>query len=378
MENLNPSNSSKSPLTTAQTPTILPINSRRKNSFWEIIYDPKAKPPVGYYDWNTESNCGPKDLVCQPEQLNEIMEKFHRKNWVMPNVKFKKCDFVGTFEIEQIVFNDCEFENCDFGRSNWSNAKFSQCKFTNCSLTQTSFDKCYFIDCEWKHISISGVETKLSNTTISNPFEFINSAYTNLNEKDYPPNKNITKVYQKMRLEKTKAKIARLILRNNEQNGDDHSYYESIKTYLIQTAVAKKEVHLQSLNEKWYGKIIFSRSTISMLHNFEMLILKSSGAINNWGASIVKPFIAGFLVFIFFSIWYYFLFLPEPSIKIKNFAIYSAIKSLDITLLVGYTKHASIKDDTFSQISYGINAILGLWWYAILVPTVINRISRVR
>lgn len=53
----------------------------------------------------------------------------------------------------------------------------------------------------------------------------------------------------------------------------------------------------------------------------------------------------------------------------------SIIQSFDITFLAGYTKYVNARDDYGIQLICLTNMLLGLVWYAISIPTVINKIS---
>ncbi|WP_244542229.1 hypothetical protein [Azotobacter beijerinckii] len=167
-----------------------------------------------------------------------------------------------------------------------------------------------------------------------------------------------------MRLENTKAKIARVIMKCCEHYGDDSAYYGAIKIYLTQSLKAKRTESAYNLKAK---KNIISNIFGLFSCQIELVLLAISGAINSWGRSIARPVMCGFFVLLFFGFIY--------SEFGKNLST-GLIKSFDITFLVGYTKHATLTDSIKNQTIYAINAFLGLWWYAILVPTVINRISR--
>lgn len=354
-------------------------NTRRKN-YWEPIYSTEYISPEGSFSWDTKIQDGVKDCTCTADALGAIMKAHNKEKWVLRGISFTRCDFSGSFSFEQIVFTGCKFEACDFGNSNWNNAKFSNCKFSRCSLTQTTFDKCQFNDCSWFEISFSGTETRIFNTFISNPGEFISAGYTNLNADQYPKGQNVTVAYQKMRLEETKAKVARFILRNNEQNGDDASYYKAIESYLLQTVKSRREskIYEIGLKNKWYHTLPLAKIAHALWYDFEIFILRISGSINGWGSSIAKPFFVGLALMMLFALTYY-LLEPQNTTAVLFYQIINAlIKSFDITLLFGYTKHASNQSAICIQIIFGINALFGLWWYSILVPTVINRISRVR
>jgi hypothetical protein len=47
-------------------------------------------------------------------------------------------------------------------------------------------------------------------------------------------------------------------------------------------------------------------------------------------------------------------------------------------MLVGYTKHSLVTGSVFGQIIMGTNVAVGVGWYAVLIPTIVNRIARVR
>lgn len=54
------------------------------------------------------------------------------------------------------------------------------------------------------------------------------------------------------------------------------------------------------------------------------------------------------------------------------------MKSLDVTLLVGYTKYSTPSDSLLSQFLVQSNMLLGLAWYGVSLPTLINKISMAR
>lgn len=54
----------------------------------------------------------------------------------------------------------------------------------------------------------------------------------------------------------------------------------------------------------------------------------------------------------------------------------SGLAALEVTLLVGYTKYASMQSPILMQIAFAANMVFGLWWYSIFVPTIVSRVSR--
>ncbi|WP_158939781.1 pentapeptide repeat-containing protein [Burkholderia sp. S171] len=365
-----PSQLSTYPMQPTASVTIEPevplrVRGKRSKNYWEPIFDPTKAPPVGIHDWDVSGKTSIEDLLCRSQELEARMRKRSQTRWPVASFTFRNCDFEGNFF--NIIFKNCTFVGCDFGSCNWKNAKFSNCSFKKCSLSVCTFEQSQFIGCAWDCIGISGTETKFFDTTLSNPLDFIAAAWTNLepgilaqNNKDAP--------YQSMRLEETKTKVARLILSNNERSSDDSTYYKSVEAYLRQIVGSKLsncKYNIKNKTKLW--------SNIPALPIFyaESIFLRISGAVNNWGASVARPALVGFFIGVVFTAWYHF-FGITPSFKI------AAMKSFDVTLLFGYTKHATSSICFFEQISYAANAFLGLWWYAIFVPTIINRISRVR
>lgn len=341
--------------------------AKRTRNFWEPIFDPSFSGPISNFDWDTRASTGVKNSLCGSEELDKIMNSTSATRWAIKNFEFQSCDFIGYFT-RGLTFSGCKFNNCDFGSTTWKNVKFNNCLFEKCSLTLTTFEQCQFINCNWNEIGVSGTETKIYDSVISNPLAFIGAAYTNLDKEILRQQGNTTPEFQKMRLEETKAKLSRTILLNNEQHGDDSMYYEGIKTYLTQSLRAKKERAKYEQTSK--NKPAINR-IITLLCEIENIVLRASGAVNGWGGSLARPALLGLFLVIFFAIIYYF--------EDKNLgAKLATIKSFDITLLIGYTKHATSSSEWIDQFLYAINALVGLWWYAVFVPTVINRVCRVR
>jgi hypothetical protein len=348
------------------------VSNKRRASFWDPIYDPQFRGTSAKFDWDTSNVTGIKYSECTADALKSAMENAGKVRWTLKGIKFENCDFRGDFNSLALSFNECQFENCDFGSANWVNVKFSGCKFSRASLSLATFDKCQFIDCSWFEIGFSGTETKLFETTISNPWKFIMSAYTNTDKNVLDQRGGgAAPAYQIMRLEETKVKVARVVLSNSEKSGDDKVYYEAVKTYLIQSLVSRRtraSYDIRTHPKMW--ERIRAIGTYS-LSKIELGILRLSGLINAWGYSLARPALVGLLIILLFSGIY----------KITGISCnqkLAIMTSFDVSLLVGYTKHASEESTWAAQVIYGVNALAGLWWYAIFVPTVINRISRVR
>ncbi|HEF4840210.1 TPA: pentapeptide repeat-containing protein [Burkholderia vietnamiensis] len=349
----------------ADTPPTLRVRNKRSKNYWEPTFNPTKAAPTGVYDWDASGATGVADLLCRSHELREKMKHRGQTRWPVSSFRFTDCDFEGGFV--NITFKNCTFVGCDFGSSVWENAKFSNCVFKKCSLSMCTFKQSQFIECAWDKIGMSGTETKFFDTTLSNPVEFISAGYTNV-DVDVLAQNNRDAAYQLMRLEETKTKVARLILSNNERSGDDVTYYKSVEAYLRQ--IIKSKISSCKYNIRNRIKLWVNVPALPIFYA-ESIFLRISGAINNWGASVARPAIVGILIGIVFMLWYRFYGMA-PALKV------AAMKSFDVTLLFGYTKHAQNDSGFPEQVAYAINAFLGLWWYAIFVPTIINRISRVR
>ncbi|WP_196482868.1 hypothetical protein [Burkholderia stagnalis] len=354
--------------TNSAAPTV---RKKRRSSFWDPLFDPNFKGTNNVFDWMTGTVTGVRNSLCSSDKLVETMAQKSASRWSIRNFKFQSCDFQGSFTTMDLSFNECEFVDADLGLSIWKNIKFSKCTFIRCSFTLATFEQCQFIECTWKDIGISGTETKLFETTISNPWDFINSAYTNTNKEVLKQRGDTNPAHQLMRLEETKVKLARSVLSASERNADDVVYYEAVKTYLTQALKARKVRATYDRDTTDSTKVRLLSSWKSLLADGELIILNASGTINAWGFSLARSALVGVALIIAFMAIYY-------TLGIANSGWLALMMSFDVTLLVGYTKHATENSIWLAQFLYALNALLGLWWYAIFVPTVINRISRVR
>ena len=213
---------------------------------------------------------------------------------------------------------------------------------------------------------MSGTETRISDTVVTNPEAFISAAYTNL-DPDVLRQNNTNVSYQRMRLEQSKAKLARLLVSNLERHGDDKGYYEAIATYVDQGLISQlAEVR----HKKFSKKNPYWNSLLIGLYQLERFIINLSGKMNGWGRTVARPALIGACLIGVFGLLY-------SQVGVESLPR-SLMAAYDITLLVGYTKHATKNSPWLMELLYALNALLGLWWYAVFVPTVINRISRIR
>lgn len=342
------------------------IGARKLNSFWDPLYAPSDQKKFPEIDWLFENSTGARHATLSSFKLQKYIED--NELHAFKKLSFEWCLFRGEFTSKTpLAFQDCDFYYCDFGYALWERTKFSKCKFRRCSFTLTDFNKCEFIDCEWIEIGINGTETRLSDTLINNPKSFIESAYTNTDPETLNQF-NANESYQKNRLELSKAKIARILKGNLEVHGDDRAYYESVGVFLTQNIVAQ----ISECNHNCYSnKSPLKNKLLLFGLKLELAIIRLSGLMNSWGRSIARPAIIGLLIVVFFGLVYY-TFGETKTLPRSLMAAY------DVTVLVGYTKHAAKNTNWLIECLYATNALFGLWWYAVFVPTVINRISRIR
>lgn len=350
-----------------QTKTIHASSFKRRKSYWEPVFSPGSfTEPFPLFDWNTKNVIALKDSLCRSNEL--AIKATNLQRYTIRSTTFQTCDFDGTFNFTKLTFDKCIFTNCDFMDSKWENTKFTNCTFEISSLSTVAFINCQFIECNWKNIGISSNEMYFENCQLSNPNKFISAAYTNL-DKNILQQKNTTPEHQKFRLEGTKAKVARLLLINLEEQGDDDSFYDAVKTHTIQTIISKIEKQKYNAFFNPTTPSIVKSHTLRAGYFLELITLKISGNINGWGGNIGRSLIFGIAVIIVFW-WFYFSTGIAPEFHQAGLA------ALEITLLIGYTKYTTLSTSLFTQSIFALNMILGLWWYGIFVPTVVNRINR--
>ncbi|QXG25326.1 pentapeptide repeat-containing protein [Pseudomonas viridiflava] len=338
--------------------------SKRRYAWWDCLYtlEPIELKPG---NWDFTNNLGPTKFTFNDIALTDHQKHSKHTNGItFRNISFDTCDFLGNFEHGRITFKDCKFSKCDLGNKTvWQRTKFNNCTFSKCSFTLTEFNDCTFYECSWDNTTVNG-STRLINTVMSDACEFINSGYTNLDQAILDA-EDTTREHQLWRLDKSKVKLSRMLMQGGEHHGDDQAYYTAVKSYLtqvIKSNQSRAKHNLVNDPKKRFSKLI------SRLSSFELMILMLSGWVNNWGQSIAKPAIIGALITLAFGVGYSW---EQSSVPL------GMIKAFDITFLIGYTKHSILESCMPKQLLYATNAFIGLWWYAIMVPCLVNRISRV-
>lgn len=343
------------------------VRGRRKSSYWEPFFAPNDVGKFLDGNWeNFDHEQGPTRQIFRPSKLDFIKIKL---------IYFKDCDFEGDFSSTRFVFDRCTFEACDFGLSTFRNAKFTDCKFVKTSFTQSTISDSQFRGCIFDSIGISGNETKLDRTIITNPGAFIRGASTNIS---HLPD-GISPFEQRMRLIETKSTLSRTILNNFLREGPDSSYYEAVKVSTLAECLAKAVPSLIFARRFFrrsgrdrrvnLGLNLFTATITSTSAIAEFIILYAFGLLNGWGSSLSRTVFLGIVVFATFGLVY---------MAVASTSFLSGFRmALEVGLLFGYTDHTKQEFPHASSIVFS-NAIAGLIWYIVAVPTVVGKLTRTR
>ncbi len=338
---------------------------RRTKNWWEPMFDANAPASFSVSDWNFSNNRGPRCTLFLAEKMPDAT------TLVVKDIDFQDCDFQGTFE-RKIVFKDCKFTRCDFGLSTFSRTKFSGCSFYASSFTQCTLENCEFRNCKYEKIFYSGNETQIPRTLIAEPYQFLFGACATVDS--VPQGKS--RFEQRARFEETRSTIARALLANLHSEGSEDTYYAAVKASTLsenRARIARALIKINSSASK--GKSIISRA-VSFLTGFAsaisavvgMLILLVMGSLNGWGSSISRAMLVGVVAISCVAYRYHYRFNLPPEDAM--------VKATEIFFLFGYTNYAKMGQEDFHLVFS--NALLGLFWYAIAIPTISNRLTRAR
>lgn len=355
-------------------------SGRRVNpkTFFEPVYDPSLPAKLSdndfkERDWNFDNDKGPCRYTLRGEALLEKHGKFNK----FEKITFTECDFVGVFDTGALVFSNCVFDKCEF-RGEFRNVKFSNCDFKDSSLSLLKFYNCQLRDCSYKRIGLSGNETQLFSTDITHPGRFLAAATTNT---DHLP-EGINKEYQLLRLQRTRATLARVILQNQASEGSDESYYDAVKAATLYGTISRRvdaKLMLPKFDKPEIAKdrTVFSAvlshvysAVISTSSQLEYAFLWSAGNINAWGRSIFRVICVGIALSVALAM------LRAFSLGLSKEIAF--LQTLETFLLFGYTKHSLPNEGMLPQSIDVMTAIFGLSWYAIAAATIVNKVTRVR
>ncbi|EEE44241.2 putative low-complexity protein [Roseibium alexandrii DFL-11] len=318
-------------------------------------------------DWEFTNNKGPCRVLYRSQDIEQ-------KNFLkIENINFEDCDFQGVFTTP-IIFKNCSFERCDFGLCTFKRAKFTGCDFTETSFSQCKLENCEFRECQYTRISFSGNETQLPQTLITEPEKFIfggEAAIRNLPEGKSP-------IVQKLRFEETRSTLSRSILANLQSEGSEDTFYSVVRTASIcedRARVAKGayRIHKSGLPFPLRRILPWIWNTAAGLIQcvsalLSLAILLVMGWLNGWGGNLVRVLLVG--VVMVTAIAY------RMSYKFKLPYGEALIKTTEVFLLFGYTDHSGRNSQDPMLIF--TTALCGLFWFALAIPTVVNRLTRTR
>jgi len=375
----------------------------RYKNIWDVVYKEKPASEQAF------SKKTLVDIITHQKRItgyknHDIDINFNRgsianKRLFLNNIKFECCDFKGKNSNQRITFTNCSFINCYFGGTEFTHTNFNNCRFESTSLSLVSFNNCNFDDKNaFRNISHSGALTKFSETNIKatdlifNTHNYATRNYCKTNNKKYYIEKYKSRV--------STSKLSRNVLLSNASTSDDDTYYDSMKALAISSFREKVSktfkniyLNLKSCSELCISKKInhdsnyffaFKALILSLILIFrcfffpiERAMLFISGGLNGWGGSLSRCIFSGAAIVLFYSFIYQHIQIDTTS-KFDNPFIESLVASLDITFLAGYTKHVTNDGDTTLELIALSNMLLGLWWYAISIPTLINKVSTSR
>jgi hypothetical protein len=330
--------------------------THRQKNFWEPTFKPELSPLTKIFDWNDlEYNNGPKECICEP---------FDKKDIVRINKKFfVGCDFNNNFEFDNtFTFSECTFEDCHFGWSNWKNVKFQKCFFNCCAFGLTKFIGCQFIDCKYEKISVSANETVFDKCYL-NPQKMIDNIETNLGYPAILKERGTNIEYQKYRLVKTKAKIAKNLLNSLKDYGDEDMFILGRKVFSKQYNYSRISEAAHIIRTGTFRrKFMYGFSFLPRL--IEAMITPFFGYMNRWGYGIGRISIFGLFILIVFASIYY---------GQTNRFLYSLVKSIDITLIAGYSKYTFSEMTFLEKFTQLLNMVLGILWFSLFFPTILTK-----
>lgn len=370
------------------------VNDHRKTCFWESIYDPEIDlslyKEINIREVDNIRHNGDhlKNYVINLDDFsNYSQEKPNTKRITIKNATFENCDLRGNNKGQKITFAGCVFKKVYFGHAELHDINFESCDFDESSFSLAKFINCSFNDhCKFKRVSISGGKTNFENSIINSGNLLLHSFKYATNE--YCNEHGFHKEEQVYRMYLSQVKLARNILNSVSVIGDDDTYYNATKT-LFQLRLKEREskINLSARNYKDKAKdekkiknwsFYLYKKLRSSLFPVEKFMLNIFGFINGWGSNFLRCIAFGFLICISFSLVY--LLQGIDSIALLSWSAVgkSIIQSLDITFLAGYTKYSTTGTPPFEQFILLINMILGLFWYGVSLPTLINKISVAR
>ncbi|MEZ7010942.1 hypothetical protein ACB042_15765 [Aeromonas sp. S13(2024)] len=368
------------------TSSNLVVGQHRKYNYWESLFDENFNTAnfstlkINDIPSRMTNGCHFKKYVI------DITFAEVRRRVKIKGAFFDECDIHGNNKGMKITFEGCRFERVFFGYSELNDVNFESCIFINCSFSLTRFHRCSFdTHCTFQNISISGGRTIFIDSIIT-PSKLLNNTFKYATE-DYCKKHSYDFQEQKYRMNLSIAKLARTLLTSVSTAGDDDDYYDAIKSLFTSRITERKskrlfiarqyELQINKNNSRLKNSLLRIKSAYysytSPLYNLESLFMRLFGFINGWGGSFIRCIVFGFSILATYSVVYFFKNTVGESGEFINGALEAIVKSIDITFVAGYTKHSTADDGLTLQLIHISNMLLGLSWYAVSIPTIVNK-----
>jgi hypothetical protein len=339
------------------------INPQRANNYWEPIYEPHEQP---------YASCGID--ITQFEHLPSLeryiidLAFFNNLKFIL-NKSFSRIDFIGSIDGGRTTkkFENCTFFMCSFRTTNFSNIKFTSCTFDRTTFSMASFKNCQFRNCIYKEIGISGNTTSFEDVYIDAE-KLLSSIYL-CKDKALLKERKTNRLYQKMRLMKTKSVVANNVLSMKPVKADIDMLIKGIRTSRKYESTSKLEESFYNLvrgEKKAKLKNLFN----ALFYFLEIPIIFYFGWLSGWGQKVGKAILIGLITTIIFAFLYTVFLVPQISFS------EALLRSIEYLLLFGYTKYYFIESNTIGNTLIFLNAIIGMLWYAALIPSVINKLGK--
>lgn len=285
---------------------------------------------------------------------------------------FTRCWFHGSLKQENI--SDWTFEECVFDLSTWNQVKFSRCTFRRCHFYKVQMVECSFMNSCVFEANSASPETLILRDTQVNPKGFLSSIKTNL---DYLPSSTSRK-YQEHRLLRTKARLARLIFFSTKDEPNREIYGDAQKQHILHEAyyaISRHKFYEDHSSKKPQKAPLWRSIPQSIPGRIELSILVISGFLTSWGRSLVRPLFFLLSLILIYSFAYHLL---DPMRRTGEEPAFSKafMESLNVSLVAGYTAYFDAKAHIAHQTLQVTNLMLGLYWYALIVPVVVRRVLR--
>ena len=312
-------------------------------------HDPSEEIDINSLDGSN----GPNDRIVTGDHEHQIPNSLKRP------ITFSDCDI--RLRIKDWNIKGWTFTRCKFDDTAWEDVKFSDCRFELCHFAKVSFVRCYFADsCTFMSNSASAELLRLESSGI-NAGKFVSSLQDNL---EHLPH-NVSRDYQIHRFIEQKVKLAFKVLSSVREESNTEFIDHAQKSFIIADLQYRIEKARYNGKEKRHAVTYWLMSLHARL---ERMIVYIAASLTNWGKSLLQPIYFGLdTVAAFAMIYWHFD---------KSRLVDAYIKAFDITLVAGYATYATDKTAPLFHAIELCNLLVGLFWFALLIPVVLKRLQR--